>query len=233
LALGPGPDRLRVGLRFWLWSSRFTDAAVRRRDRHHGDLPGVGQLHARGLRGPARRDAQSGQARREQHDAEARLQVTQSAAGVGPWDWDIASNTLYLSPGARKNLGLPAEGPVNLETLDQVHPDDRAYVSESLRAAVREGAIYEVEYRLADTSQGERWVHGRGEVERDETGRAVRILGLNFDVTNRRRAEQQVRESEARFRSLADSAPALMWVSRPAAARVRQPGLCRVRRRRL
>jgi PAS domain S-box-containing protein len=199
---------------FWLWSSRFTESLS---DDEIATMviflvsASFTLAVCEGLRGAMHGLAS---ARREQHDAEIRLQVAQSAAGVGPWDWDIASNTLYLSPGARKNLGLPAEGPVNLETLDQVaHPDDRAYVSESLRAAVREGAIYEVEYRLADTSQGDRWVHGRGEVERDETGRAVRILGLNFDVTNRRRAEQQVRESEARFRSLADSAPALMWVS--------------------
>jgi PAS domain S-box-containing protein len=159
-------------------------------------------------------------ARREQNDAEIRLQVAQSAAGVGPWDWDIASDTLYLSPGARRNLGLAEDGPVSWELLGQVaHPDDRARVRDNLRTAVREGAFYEVEYRLADASQGERWVHGRGEVIRNEAGKAVRLLGLNFDVTDRRRAEQQVRDSEARFRSLADSAPALMWMSRPGGQR--------------
>jgi PAS domain S-box-containing protein len=205
---------------FWLWSGRLTESLTDDEIATMVIFLVSAGFTLDGLRGPARRDPGPGRARAEQRDVEIRLQVAQSAAGVGPWDWDIASNTLYLSPGARKNLGLPAEGPVDLETLGQVaHPDDRAYVSDSLRAAVREGAIYEVEYRLADDSQGDRWVHGRGEVERDETGRAVRIVGLNFDVTNRRRAEQQVRESEARFRSLADSAPALMWVSQPGGQR--------------
>jgi PAS domain S-box-containing protein len=205
---------------FWLWSARFTESLT---DDEIATMviflvsAGFTLTVCEGLRGAIQGLAR---ARAEQRDAEIRLQVAQSAAGVGPWDWDIVSNTLYLSPGARKNLGLPAEGPVDLASLDKVaHPEDRDRVRETLRAAVREGAIYEVEYRLADTSHGDRWVHGRGEVERDETGRAVRILGLNFDVTDRRRAEQQVRDSEARFRSLADSAPALMWVSQPGGQR--------------
>ncbi|MFC4440689.1 hybrid sensor histidine kinase/response regulator [Caulobacter henricii] len=167
---------------------------------------------AEGLRGALRGLSE---ARRQQMDAETRLELTQSAAGVGPWDWDIPTDTLYLSQGARQNLGLSPDEPITWANLvDHVHPDDRAMVAERIRNSVRAGEAYEVEYRLADLSRGERWIHGRGEVRRDDTGRAVRILGLNFDVTRRRRDEERVRESEARFRSLADSAPALMWMSR-------------------
>jgi PAS domain S-box-containing protein len=153
------------------------------------------------------------EARRLQSEAESRLQVTQTAAGVGPWEWDIANNALNLSATARLNLGIPVEGPVDLDTLiEVVHPDDRHMIQGKLREAVKSGH-YEVEYRLADHPEGERWIHGRGEVMRDETGRALRILGVNFEVTKRRRAEESLRESEARFRALADSAPALMWIS--------------------
>jgi PAS domain S-box-containing protein len=154
------------------------------------------------------------EARRRQVEAEDRLQVTQTSAGVGPWEWDIQNSKLDLSPTARKNLGIPVEGPVDLNTLiDVVHPDDRHLIRDKLREAVKSGPRYEVEYRLADHPEGERWIHGRGEVIRDETGRALRILGVNFEVTQRRRAEESLRESEARFRALADSAPALMWIS--------------------
>jgi PAS domain S-box-containing protein len=117
-------------------------------------------------------------------------------------------------------MGVPADAEIALSDIPRyVHPDDRTMTSEQVRRALRDFEDYEVEYRLADTSHGERWVHGRGEVIRDEAGRPVRMIGLNFDVTNRRRAEDSVRESEARFRSLADSAPALMWVSRPGGIR--------------
>ena len=154
------------------------------------------------------------EARRRQTEAEARLQVTQTAAGVGPWEWDVQNNVLELSRTARQNLGVTTEGPLDLAALAQsVHPDDRAMLRERIRDAVMTGPLYEVEYRLIAHPDGERWIHGRGEVVRDENGRATRILGVNFDVTKRRRAEESLRESEARFRALADSAPALMWIS--------------------
>ena len=172
---------------------------------------------AEGLRGAMRSLAR---AREERAEAEARLQVTQTAAGIGPWDYDLLTGELYLSAGARRNMGIPEHEPIVLADLPRfVHPDDRAMTGERIRRALKNHEDYEVEYRLADTSQGERWVHGRGEVIRDEEGRAIRMIGLNFDVTKRRRAEESVRESEARFRNLADSAPALMWVSRPGGIR--------------
>ena len=154
------------------------------------------------------------EARRRQIAAEARLEVTQTSAGVGPWEWDIEHDILTLSPTARRNLGIPEDAPVNLETLsDLVHPDDRHLIHGKVREAIKSGPHYEAEYRLADHPEGERWIHGRGRVERDASGRAVRVLGVNFEVTKRRRAEENLRESEARFRALADSAPALMWIS--------------------
>lgn len=154
------------------------------------------------------------QARRLQAEAEARLHVAQTAAGVGSWEWDVANNILDLSRTARQNLRVSTEGAVDMDALiASVHVDDRALVRERLREAIKSGPLYEVEYRLAEHPDGERWIHGRGEVVRDETGRATRVLGVNFEVTNRRRAEESLRESEARFRALADSAPALMWIS--------------------
>jgi PAS domain S-box-containing protein len=146
---------------------------------------------AEGLRGAIRSLARAREARAQ---AEARLRVTQTAAGVGPWDFDMVTRDLFLSPGARRNMGVPEDAQVRLEDLPRyVHPDDRDMVNERLRRAIKGTEEYEVEYRLADASHGERWVHGRGEVIRDEDGRAIRMIGLNFDVTNRRRSEEQVR----------------------------------------
>ncbi|WP_299008211.1 PAS domain-containing sensor histidine kinase [uncultured Caulobacter sp.] len=172
---------------------------------------------AEGLRGAIQGLAK---VKRDLADAKERLRVTQTAAGVGPWEFDLETGELYFSPAARRNIGAPLEGPIRLADMaTYVHPDDQEMARERVRAALAGSEDYEVEYRLADTSQGERWVHGRGEVIRDETGKPTRMIGLNFDVTNRRRAEERVRESEARFRSLADSAPALMWTTRPGGAR--------------
>ncbi|KQZ06254.1 histidine kinase [Caulobacter sp. Root1455] len=154
------------------------------------------------------------QARERYAHAEAHLRVTQTAAGVGPWEWDLLNGRMKMSATARENLRMPPEGPVDADILlATVHPDDREMVREKVREAVTKGPLYEVEFRLIDHPDGERWIHGRGEVVRDENGRAVRMLGVNFEVTQRRRAEESLRESEARFRALANSAPALMWIS--------------------
>ena len=172
----------------------------------------VTTVAAEGLRGAVQGLAR---ARLQQRDAEVRLEVVQSVAGVGPWDWDILTDTLRLSPSARRNLGFSLEEPVDWSRMSgAIHPDDRQMVADNIRASVRQGEACEVEFRLADLSQGERWIHARGQVLQNEAGRAVRMVGLNFDVTKRRRDDERLRESEARFRSLADSAPALMWVSR-------------------
>jgi PAS domain S-box-containing protein len=205
---------------WWLWSGRGHDRLT---DDELSTLViylicGIMvMVVAEGLRGAMRGLAQ---ARVGRAKAEARLRVTQTAAGVGPWDYDLATGELYLSPAARKNMAIPAEAEIGLDDLPRyVHPEDREAAFGAVMGAVERREDYEIEYRLADTSQGERWVHGRGEVVRDNEGRAVRMIGLNFDVTNRRRAEERVRESEARFRSLADSAPALMWISHPSGLR--------------
>ncbi|MFZ0269015.1 PAS domain-containing protein [Caulobacter sp.] len=161
------------------------------------------------------------EARRLQIEAEARLEVTQNSAGVGPWEWDLQNDVLTLSSTARKNLGLAAEGPIDMSALiELIHPDDRAMIRSGVIAAVKAGPHYEVEYRLANHPEGERWIHGQGEIQRDENGRALRILGVNYEVTKRRRAEEGLRESEARFRALANSAPVLMWISGEDGARV-------------
>lgn len=154
-------------------------------------------------------------------EVEAMLDLAQQAGGLGLWDWDLNLRRAKWSSGVFHNLGIEKriDSPTYGDLLAWVHPDDVDRLKAANEAAIRDGKYYQIDYRTVGEDGRERWLHARGQVHRDEAGKACRIVGYNLDVTERYRAAEQLRESEARFRSLADSAPALLWISRLGGAR--------------
>ncbi|WP_332774223.1 hybrid sensor histidine kinase/response regulator [Phenylobacterium sp.] len=156
-----------------------------------------------------------GEAQIELDASEARLQLAQDAGDVGLWSWDLVTGEGRWSPTLYKNLGLSPDSPARMgELLKAVHPDDREALRLSNLEAVRVGRMNPTEYRVIWPDGQVRWLLTRGEMFRDDQGRVVRAMGVNIDITERRLAFERVRESEARFRALADSAPVLLWVSK-------------------
>jgi len=148
-----------------------------------------------------------------------RLQLAQDVGGVGIWDWDLTSNEGYWSDAIYHNHNLPPSTRADMEALlKTVHPEDRAKLV-AFNQSARGGRMEPVEYRVPLPDGSVRWLLSRGEALTDGEGQPARAVGVNIDVTERRLAEEAVRESEARFRALANSAPALMWVSRIGGAR--------------
>jgi PAS domain S-box-containing protein len=104
--------------------------------------------------------------------------------------------------------GLPqdAVSETHEDWLRRVHPDDRQVAEKAFRDAIA-GRVreYTVQYRIIRPSDGEtRWISVKSTVERDEQGRAVRLVGAHADVTEQVVAEQALRQSEERYRKLAD-----------------------------
>ena len=153
--------------------------------------------------------------------SEARLATAQEAGEVGLWDWDLRGGGAVWSPTLYRNLGLEPDRPARFDTLlEAVHPEDRALVRETTQLITRERRLEPVEYRVVWPNGEVHWLLSRGELLTDPTtGELAAAVGVNIDVTQRRLAYEQMRESEARFRMLADSAPVLMWVSRPGGRR--------------
>ena len=147
--------------------------------------------------------------------SEERLRTAQEAGEVGLWDWDLRSGETVWSPTYFRNLGLDPGQQASVETLlNAVHPDDREMVRRVCEAVVPERRLDAVEYRVIWPDGQVHWLLSRGDLLTDPaTGELAAAVGVNIDVTQRRLAYEQVRESEARFRMLADSAPVLMWVS--------------------
>jgi PAS domain S-box-containing protein len=139
----------------------------------------------------------AGEALRE---SEERLRLALDAGRCGVWDWEIPrgrvtwSQRIYefhgLAPGA---FGNRAE-----DFLALVHPDDADRVREAIRAAVEEGKPYGQEFRIVRPGGEVRWLASNGRVLFDEAKRAVRMLGATIDVTERRAAEEALREADRR-----------------------------------
>ena len=99
----------------------------------------------------------------------------------------------------------------------RIHPDDRERMIQYYRETVRGSTAkdYNAEYRIIRPSDGElRWVRVIAEIERDEDGQPLRLIGAHIDVTEPMLAQEVLRESEERFRLIADSAPVPMWVTK-------------------
>ncbi len=129
-------------------------------------------------------------------ESETRLQLSQVAGRIGSWDWDIAGDRLFWSELQCQQFGVdPADrNNITYETWRRaVHPDDLAPVEQKLRAALKDHAEFEIEYRIFSPS-GVRWLIGRAHIFSDSAGRAVRMIGIDMDITDRRTLEDELRD---------------------------------------
>jgi PAS domain S-box-containing protein len=127
------------------------------------------------------------------------LQRAQAVAQTGSWRLDIRRNELFWSDESHRIFGIPKGTPLSYETfLSLVHPDDRAFVDESWKAALR-GEHYSVEHRIVVNGEV-RWVVERVELEFDSRGVLLGGLGSTQDITERKRSDAALAESESRLR---------------------------------
>ena len=152
------------------------------------------------------------------HEAEDRLRraneslsLAQRAGNAGVWDWRIADGTeAYVSPEYRELYGLD-DAPFTFDTwLSLIHESDRVRIKEAARQLFDGGTDWAVEFRINHPVRGVRWLSGAGTLQRNETGEAVRFAGINFDVTERKEAEEKVARLAERLRLITDAVPALI-----------------------
>ena len=133
-------------------------------------------------------------AQRERDALVERMQIISETVGVGVWDWDPDSNTSVWNDRMYELFGHTRESFASRTWLDMLHPDDVPGAEAAMRAALGEGASFDIEFRVVWPDGNVHWIASRGRAERDALGRTVRVLGVNMDISERRRSEQATRE---------------------------------------
>ncbi|OUL22397.1 hypothetical protein BV378_24880 [Nostoc sp. RF31YmG] len=141
--------------------------------------------------------------------SERNLLEAQRVGHIGSWEWDITTQTGIWSEELFRIQGIDPSQPVpKAEAISQlVHPDDWVLYQQKIREPVQAGLPFETDLRIIRPNGEVRYVEVRGEPILGSQGEITRIVGTTLDITDRKRAEEALRESEALFRTLSESAP--------------------------
>ncbi len=126
---------------------------------------------------------------------EALLKLTLDFTHIGTWDWDLATNKVTWNANHFRLLGLEPDGEADYQTWrDRIHPEDIQQIEQAVAHALETQTNYEMEYRVIYPDGSLHWVLAKGRGLDDESGRAVRMIGVMIDISDRKRAEQDLKQ---------------------------------------
>src|SRR6202045_1810922 len=159
---------------------------------------------------------------RELQENQDKLEEAKPVPHVGYWEWDLTTDHMTWSDETYRIYGLEAqERPMDLATIrESIHPEDREFVFRKAAAAIQGEAHADVEHRIVRPSGEVRVVHSQGDLKRDAAGRPWQMFGTAQDITDRKRAEDKIREQESEFRQMLDFTPQLVSVFGPGRERL-------------
>src|SRR5215471_15648173 len=151
---------------------------------------------------------------RKQTEAELERMRSMLAEGqrighMGTFEYVADTQTTVWSEEEYRIYGLDPAGPspaYNVLLANHFHPDDSALLHETFTRAMQNGSIYELEHRIVRPDGIVRWVYDCADPYFDQSGRLVRYVGATLDITERKEAEQALRDSEERLRLAQDAA---------------------------
>jgi formate hydrogenlyase transcriptional activator len=147
-------------------------------------------------------------ARRRRAEAELResqefMELSTSAGELGLWARDLERGDLWANPRLRSLFGFGQNDVLRFEDIvDRIHPDDRARVIAEAEHAHQAGVSFGGEFRVVIPGRGERWVAARGRTVDEPSRDGARRMGVVFDITERKRAEQDLNAALVEIRGL-------------------------------
>ena len=148
-------------------------------------------------------------AERGLRDSERRLTLAQKAAHMGFWDQDLSTDVIVTSGDYNRLYGLASDYPLLTckEWVGMIHREDRQRVRNLISDALQRTYVWDTEYRVVWPDGSVHWLLGKGTVFLDESGRPARFAGINLDITESKRVDEALRESEERFRRVFEEGP--------------------------
>ena len=143
-----------------------------------------------------------------EHDQ--RLKLALELAGMVSWDWDVATDKFVWNDDPQRLIGPEPDGGYP-DRKAMVHPEDLAEFVRAGSESLRSGDAYHSEFRIRRTDGQIVWIAARGRPVKDARGAVTRMIGVSQDVSELKQAEQALRESEARFRSLTELSSDWYW----------------------
>lgn len=126
-------------------------------------------------------------------ESEQRLRWALRAAHGGAWDWDLTSGEAWRSPEMYELWGVEPGTPMRSDnSLSLILEQDRDRVQAVVKEAMATRADYRCEFRMQHSERAERWMVSHGRVVFDHEGRAVRLVGITLDITERKRIEEEL-----------------------------------------
>nr|CRH07400.1 putative hybrid histidine kinase and sensor protein. Containing 1 SBP_bac_3 domain, 3 PAS domain, 2 response regulator receiver domain, HisKA, HATPasr_c and Hpt domain [Candidatus Magnetococcus massalia] len=145
---------------------------------------------------------------------QAQLLQAQQIARLGHWQWEIGSGALQWSDLIYEIFGLRGKisSPDFNAFQNAIHPDDRQWVMDAVTRSLEDASIpYQVEHRVVHESGDIRTILERGEVIRDGAGHALRMVGTAQDITDQKRVELALKESQERFELAVRGSGDALW----------------------
>jgi len=129
----------------------------------------------------------------ERKAAEHRLEISQKAGHIGTYEIDLVNKTVYWSPELERLFGLQpgSFGGTHNAWFEFVHPDDKQQMIQERDRQLAEGDELELEFRIIHPDGTVRWIFSKGRYFRDKNGKPTKTVGINMDITERKRLERQ------------------------------------------
>ena len=135
-------------------------------------------------------------------ESEKFYRLAVEAGRIGTWDLDLQTEECLISPEMAELMDFSSEQTTvpGAQWRKSIVPDDRALMSSALAPSIASDTPFDLEFRITLKDGTQRWLYSRGAVSRDASGKALRMYGATIDVTERKQADEKLRESEERLR---------------------------------